>query len=271
MDDRDARELRARFSDPTLIPTISSYCDRRCERCRFRERCGAYRLAGSWNDPPAQHDDVVPDDTGAGAVIRSLRQTVNKLRQLAETYGLAQDFTGGEDREEAGHYEQALEDKTMADAIVQSAKHYFLTTMPIVRALRPLTHARGDEAVIEAVDTIEAVAHLVASKVFRAISAIHEDDHDPDDIQSDANGSAKIARILIADSRAAWRVLMELGRASADGVPAQLVRRLDEIDEGLASRFPRAMEFVRPGFDDHGVADAGETRECAGVAGETNA
>jgi hypothetical protein len=42
---------------------------------------------------------------------------------------------------------------------------------------------------------------------------------------------------------------MELGRATADGVPAHLVRRLDEIDAGLAARFPQAMAFVRPGFD----------------------
>ena len=43
---------------------------------------------------------------------------------------------------------------------------------------------------------------------------------------------------------------MEVGRASADGVPAQLVRMLDEVDAGLAGRFPQAMAFVRPGFDD---------------------
>ena len=249
MHDPDTRELRARLPDPTLIPTISSYCDRRCERCRFRERCGAYRLAGSWNDPAVQDERAVPDNTGAGAVIRSLRQTVGMLRQLAETYGLAQDILD-EDREKAERYEQALEDKTMSDATVQSAKQYFLITMPIIRGLRPLIQARADEAASEAVDTIEAVAHLVASKVFRAVSAIHEDGHDPDDIQSDANGSAKIARILIAESRAAWKVLMEVGRATADGVPAQLVRRLEAIDAGIIEHLPRAMEFIRPGFDE---------------------
>ena len=64
---------------------------------------------------------------------------------------------------------------------------------------------------------------------------------DDTDVQSDANGSAKVARLLVADSRAAWRVLMEVGRAAADGVPAALVRLLDELDAGLAARFPRAI------------------------------
>jgi hypothetical protein len=42
---------------------------------------------------------------------------------------------------------------------------------------------------------------------------------------------------------------MEVGRATADGVPAQLVRALETLDRDLAARFPDAMSFVRPGFD----------------------
>jgi hypothetical protein len=36
----------------------------------------------------------------------------------------------------------------------------------------------------------------------------------------------------------------------ADGVPAGLIARLDRLDELLAERFPDAMQFTRPGFDD---------------------
>ena len=130
-------------------------------------------------------------------------------------------------------------------------------------------HQRGRD--VEAVDTIEAVAALVPSKVFRAISSLQEDDHDPGDVQSDENGSAKIARIVIADSRAAWQVLMQLGRATADGVPAQLVRQLDEIDAGLTACFPRAMEFVRPGFDSGNVDAPMATLAATVGAGDLNA
>jgi hypothetical protein len=44
-------------------------------------------------------------------------------------------------------------------------------------------------------------------------------------------------------------VLLDRGQATADGVPARLVALLEEIDGGLAARFPRAMAFIRPGFD----------------------
>jgi hypothetical protein len=176
------------------------------------------------------------------------------LRQLADAHGLAQNVSS-EEIEDAAERERAIHDKAFADPLVKAAKEYFFGIAPLIRVLRPLSLNRGDERVIDAVDTIEAIAPLVPSKVFRAISGAGEEDYDPGDLQSDENGSAKIARLVIADSRAAWKVLMELGRATADGVPALLVRRLEEIDAGLAARFPHAMAFVRPGFDTHGTAD----------------
>ena len=266
-------DVQSQAADPALIPFISNYCDRRCDRCRFRNRCGAYRLESideRMASVPPGCAAPSPLEGATAAVIRSLRHTVRTLRQLADAHGLARNVTR-EELEDAARREEAIHDKAIAHPLVESAKQYFFSTMPIVRALRPLILERGDDAVIEAVETIEAVAALVPSKVFRAISSLEEDDHDPDEVQSDENGSAKIARIVIADSRAAWQVLMQLGRASADGVPAQLVRQLDEIDAGLAARFPKAMAFVRPGFDTEGETDAFAALAGAGSARDRDA
>ena len=59
----------------------------------------------------------------------------------------------------------------------------------------------------------------------------------------------KVALLLIEESRQAWRVLMQPGRAVADGLPARFVSMLDALEAGLMQRFPRAFEFIRPGFD----------------------
>ena len=67
----------------------------------------------------------------------------------------------------------------------------------------------------------------------------------------------KIALIGIGESRRAWAVLMEAGRATADGVPARAVRMLEELDAAVLERFPRVMEFVRPGFDEPAAAPGG--------------
>ena len=59
-----------------------------------------------------------------------------------------------------------------------------------------------------------------------------------------------MALLWIAESRRAWGVLMEAGKATADGVPAQAVAMLDALDAAVRTRFPHAMAFVRPGFDE---------------------
>jgi len=58
-------------------------------------------------------------------------------------------------------------------------------------------------------------------------------------------------RLLIAESREAWHVLMYAG--CGDGVPARMIERLESLDTGMAKAFPGAMAFVRPGLDEPDV------------------
>ena len=133
----------------------------------------------------------------------------------------------------------------------------------MLRALRPILSERGNAAAaglaLDAADRLEETCITVASKIFRAVSSSLDADYDPADTQSDANGSAKVALLLIEESRQAWRVLMQPGRAAADGVPARQVTILDGLETELLRRFPRALEFVRPGFD---------TGDAVGVNGQ---
>jgi hypothetical protein len=55
---------------------------------------------------------------------------------------------------------------------------------------------------------------------------------------------------MIADCLAAWRVINEQGRAPVDAPTRQVAASLEQLDAGLAGRLARAMEFVRPGFDE---------------------
>ncbi|MEA2665819.1 MAG: hypothetical protein QOI11_2763, partial [Candidatus Eremiobacteraeota bacterium] len=119
--------------------------------------------------------------------------------------------------------------------------------------------AREDQALVDAVETIEWFSSMISSKLYRAVCGQAEGWEGRDEAQTDFNGSAKIALIGIAESRGAWSVLMEVGRAAADGVPAQAVRMLAELDAAVRERFPRVMEFVRPGFDE-GTAAGGSVR-----------
>jgi hypothetical protein len=156
-------------------------------------------------------------------------------------------------------------DQATRDPLVMRGAEYARGSWPVLRGLRPSLDRRRDAVASDAAERLEETCITVASKVFRAVSSALDPDFDPQDIQSDANGSAKVALLLIEESRQAWRVLMEPGRAAANGVPARLIATLDAMESDILRRFPRAFEFVRPGFD-----TTGQRSEVKGQRSGTN-
>lgn len=234
---------------PPLIDGIHNYCDRCCWRCAFADRCACSSLASA--DVKRQPRD--PTRAVAATVVGTLSQAMSTVRQVAMDLGIDIHASPATVADVA----RAIEAKmaiARRDPLVKRAEEYTRQAWPIARALRPMLTDRSDRPVLDAVERLEEIAGTIASKVYRAISNTLEPDFDDAAVQSDANGSAKIARLLIDDSRRAWRVLTEAGRAAADGVPQRMVVLLDDLEHGLAARFPRALEFVRPGFDTEEVA-----------------
>jgi hypothetical protein len=72
-----------------------------------------------------------------------------------------------------------------------------------------------------------------------------------------------LASVLTA-GRAAWDVLLAAGRVAADSPIRQLIDLLGRIDPGGAKRFPRAMAFIRPAFDQSELAFQTNTLESRG-------
>ena len=159
--------------------------------------------------------------------------------------------------------------EAMDDSLVIKAREYSLAAY---RLLQPLDSATATGAlsadVRGAIDSILWLSTPIASKVFRAVSGL-EHSSSPDDhpTQNDTHGSAKIARLMIAESLAAWRVLNEEGRAPMDSPTRAVASTLEGIEQELADRIPRAMEFVRPGFDE---SAPGTVRPWSLTAGEEN-
>ena len=248
--------LVARAADPNLIPGIYDYCDGRCPRCPFNERCLSFLENRDLEAPqgPATNDEAL-----AEALERSIQRTIEFLKETAkrEGFDLSATLAAGPKASDDASDDPA---RHRRDRLVVRAREYADMTDPVMRALAPVLVLRGDAALTDAADTIAWFSTRLAPKIVRAIATRADLSDDPNDRQSDANGSAKVARLAIAESRRAWEVLMEAGKASADGVPAAAVKMLDEIDLQLAERFPLAMEFVRPGFDEPAVAAGAQTR-----------
>ncbi|MCU1381695.1 MAG: hypothetical protein JWL71_392 [Acidobacteria bacterium] len=239
MDSAEFDRLVTRARDPRLIAGIYNYCDGRCPRCPFTQRCLTY----------LDIEDVKSSGDGqslADAVGDSLQRTLEMLAEAARRDGV--DLDAGAEDAAAAAGDVDLE-RHRADPLAVRAREYGQLAWRIGRALAPIAAAREDAAIVDAVETIEWFASMISSKIYRAICGEAEGWEPRDQAQTDFNGSAKIALLGIADSRRAWLVLMEAGRAAADGVPAQAVRMLEELDAAVRGRFPRVMQFVRPGFD----------------------
>ncbi len=241
MDPAEFDRLVARARDPRLIPGIYNYCDGRCPRCPFTQRCLAFldtaelKAAGGDDRPLA---DAVED---------SLQRTLEMLAEAARRECVDVGAPADEANETAAGDDI---ERHRRDPLVARAREYGRLAWRISRAIAPIATARDDAQLLDAVETIEWFSSMISSKLYRAICGQAEGWEGRDEAQTDFNGSAKIALIGIGQSRRAWAVLMEAGRATADGVPARAVGMLDALGAEVRERFPRVMEFVRPGFDE---------------------
>jgi hypothetical protein len=240
-------------TSPRFIPGIYNWCDRWCERCRFRTRCLTATMHADMEQAEARGEEfstsdwfdknLEPYNGPPRPWLDGLLEAANRPLSDAEL-------------REIDRQQEERERRLAADALVLDAKEYANIAFNVVTVLIADLKGHGDPVVLAALEAIERQYLCIAAKTYRACSGVVQNELDDRDLDADEelledyNGSAKIVRLMIAESRDAWAVLMQVGRAMADGVPKTMIERLDRLDRDLAVRFPRAMEFVRPGFDE---------------------
>ncbi len=225
-----------------FVAGVYNYCDAWCARCRFQTRCRVFfdrqryeALAAGLPPPPEPEEDSEPRGDWSGLFDALNREpTEDEIKEIAETME-----------------EQDRVDKRLArDPLVISAVEYSEIVMGISAGLDPTVQSAGDVVIEAALDTIGRLGVAVGVKVRRASRGRFTADCDDDLEMEDANRTAKLVRVMIRESRAAWQALMTPGHAIGDGVPARMIARLDALDESMAARFPSAMDAVRPGLDE---------------------
>jgi hypothetical protein len=248
----------ARAQDPVLIPGIYNYCHHRCEQCPFTGRCFSFR-----QEQQEAHDH--PERSLEDHMEANFTRAAALMKAWCEQHGI--DLGAVEDMPKADESDRTTEsggeEKARAEALQQMARRYSSEAYHIVEPLSNLSrfHAWAP-AVAAAIDTIGWYSGLIPAKIGRALhGAANEGPFvDDDPVQNDWNGSAKVARLAIAESIAAWRTLFEAGDTPVDASIREMADLLAQIDRDLAARFPLAMEFVRPGFDEPEVAAGALTR-----------
>lgn len=229
-----------------FVPGIYNYCDHWCARCPFQNRCLTHAMHLRMEQAVAQGqqasmgeilDDLLGPRPEPPAWMAELENTPPTPEETAriETHLATRD---------------ALSE---TDDTVLAAREYGQLAHSLAYTLGSDSRILADPVLSTAVETIAWHALLIAAKTHRAVSGLAtaaDDDWDEDEVQNDGNGSAKLCRLVLAESRDAWESFMHAEHAVADGVPAAMIKRLDDLDAQLARKFPQAMQFIRPGFDE---------------------
>jgi hypothetical protein len=238
LDEDDEAEAPGAF---TLVPGVYNFCDAWCERCVFQLRCAVFR------DRVLMQADLELQDSGTPAGVNSPTASSGELTDPPALLDEA-DVNAGAD---LAIWERRRRSRE-ADPLYVQARQYADLTSAMMEMLRPEVEGVGDPVVRAAIDVIHWHTYAIPVKVRRALGGLLEPlfEHDDHAVQTDYNGTAKLVRLMIAESREAWNVLLQRPGRAHPARLAGMVDRLAFLDAGLARRFPRAMEFVRPGFDE---------------------
>ena len=249
--DKELEAFVDECNDPRLIRGIHNYCHRWCERCSFTDRCSVFRETRRYE---REHQGSDPIDQ----VKDSLEKTMALLAAWCEREGIDFEKLQDGDVSDDGETAEAEDSGTRpfdADPLFTVARDYGCRAFEIVKPLKAAERVScWSLDVRSAIETIEWYSSFIPVKVRRALHGRSEGDFDEPILQSDWNLTAKAARMAIAESVRAWKIVLEAGDTPAESPLRALVDLLISIDTDLATRFPRAMEGVRPGFDEPAVA-----------------
>ena len=241
-----------RLRDPRWIPHISDYCDSRCERCAFVSRCWSYALRQHGRLRTGARTGPTEARPRACQVSRASRhrrpsprppakkRPTNSLRRKSRRIPLASASDYGDDVWRVIQPMAPAERKGLGWAAPGSGAQRY-----------------GD---------VWGLALVIGAKTHRAISSIeynrHEDfEFETDAIQTDANGSAKVARLAAANSLIAWAIVQSSGLLDAG-----LVTLPDGQSEADRIRARRAISplwpLSGPASTRHFASSAREEHPC---------
>jgi hypothetical protein len=282
-------ELIELASNPDFISGIYNYCDRWCERCSFSSRCFLYATeqADSDFDDPEVRD--ITNEKFWNKLRSIFQSTAEMISEWAEEAGVdLESIDSGKEMAEHRREIKEIEQKELSQAASQyatSVEDWFRGEFVTEAKVHDATTGKSqsdeiDLTVSDAVDVIRWYQLFIAVKLMRALSGgdrvgdedfddadeflsfdltspTEEDDEDVDydaviarASRMDANGSAKIALVAIDRSIAAWSALQISLPEKANTIKPLLIG-LDRLRRSTEARFPRARDFIRPGFDEN--------------------
>jgi hypothetical protein len=242
---------------PNTIPFIHNYCDRWCERCGFTQNCA---LNLQLKALEATGINMELEETSS-----SFKKSVALLEATARMDGVKVEALT--DRE-AELIECDMTRKTYeimkkplillcrnyimaAHKLLSNNKYWKKKAKRVIQKLRSGVIAEADARMIaeemnECQQVIAWYIFQIEIKFARAFSGKTVGEEPP--LQSDVNGSAKVALHAVERSMNALKHLLKL--TNDEDVYLPLLAALSKIDAAGRKEFPNAPLFIRPGFDE---------------------
>jgi RNAse (barnase) inhibitor barstar len=212
------------------IQGVYNYCDRWCEKCPLQVNCSVY-----------QQTKASDSETNIKAiwnqVSNNFKDTISQLQQIADEYGIDLDQANDLD----------MEVKKPLVFKVEELAALYTTTMNswIINNTEVILHQK------DAIESLKRYAITIQSKTNRAISSwddVSVMGEFMDEIQNDANGSAKVALVCINNSIASLESI-RIDRPELTNEMLDIFILISNVRDEISRLFPRANEFKRPGFD----------------------
>ena len=244
------------------IPFVHNYCDRWCERCRFVEQC-AVGSSEKLLETELKMELAETEEEQNKIVFQHVADNFAEIGKMLEQMIEEQGLDIEEIKREAKNYKEpelTKRQKELEELAMEYGKNVHGWTERYAELLAPealvgkIAAQNEPEAFSRKItDSIEVVCFycfFIGAKTHRACHGKRDDYSYLDDpLQSDFNGSAKIALIAVGRSIRAWEFLMTAFPEMEDVILTYLAY-LQKLSRGLLIEFPDAMKFVRPGFDE---------------------
>lgn len=241
-------ELIKEAKKPKYISGIFNYCDRWCERCQFTSRCLNYKI-GKENYSDLEKHDISTAEFWEGFA-NLMKDTIEMLQDKMKDMGIDFDSIEIDNREKEAENVFHLTSE-MAYKYIKLVDDWFDSTKYVYEdseVYKKLNHSK--EAIVKFDDITQIIRWYqmqIYVKLRRALDG--EDNIFSEDFHKDSDGSAKVALIGIDRSIGAWTKMLEFfpDRKAKLLKIISFLKRLCNIVE---NRFPKAREFIRPGFDE---------------------
>ncbi len=252
--------------DSRFIEGIYNYCDRWCERCPFTSRCMLYATEEEDRDDPASHD--INSEAFWNKLASIFKQTHEMIATMAAERGIDLESLDVEPAREEGKRRKA---RTKSNPLARSAEQYarlvndwFDREYPDSEQERDADPTLGDLPLVDfdaqdrasniqdAIEVIRWYQFQIPVKIMRGLMRddLEEEEEEPEAaLQSDSDGSAKVALIGMERSISAWGRLRELLPEKSDRILPMMLH-LEQLRRATEQAFPKAQSFVRPGFDE---------------------